>query len=70
MDELKNNYLLSITYEIDHSMDEGYKIRGVFLDISKAFDMVWHKGLFLKIKAQWDIPQITKYFRRFLRNRK
>ena len=46
MEEWKNNYLLSITYEIDHSMDEGYKIRGVFLDISKAFDMVWHKGLF------------------------
>ena len=55
MEELKNSYLLSITYEIYHSMDEGYEIRGVFLDISKAFDMVWHEGLLLKIKAEWDI---------------
>ena len=34
------NQLLSITHEIYHSMDEGYEIRGVFLDISKAFDKV------------------------------
>ena len=32
------NQLLSITHEIYQSMDEGYEIRGVFLDISKAFD--------------------------------
>ena len=34
------NQLLSITHEIYHSMDKGYGIRGVFLDISKAFDKV------------------------------
>ena len=39
------NQLLSITHEIYHSMDEGYEIRGVFLDISKAFDKIWHEGL-------------------------
>ena len=43
------NQLLSITHEIYHSMDEGYEIRGVFLDISKAFDKVWHEGLVFKL---------------------
>ena len=31
-------------------MDQGYEVRGVFLDISKTFDKVWHKGLLHKIK--------------------
>ena len=39
------NQLFSITYNIYKSFDDGYEIRGVFLDISKAFDKVWHDGL-------------------------
>ena len=42
--------MLSITQEIYHSMDECYQIRGVFLDISKAFDKGWREGLVFKIK--------------------
>ena len=32
------------------SMDQGYEVRGVFLDISIAFDKVWHRGLLHKLK--------------------
>ena len=42
--------LLSITHEIYHSFDNGFEVRGVFLDISKAFDKVLHKGLIFKLK--------------------
>ena len=34
------NQLLSITHEIYKSFDDGWGVRGVFLDISKAFDKV------------------------------
>ena len=42
--------LLSIIHEIQTSFDENptVAVRGVFLDISKAFDKVWHKGLLFK----------------------
>ena len=30
--------LLSITHEIYQSFDNGFEVRGTFLDISKAFD--------------------------------
>ena len=39
--------LLAITHEIHKSFDEGFEVRGVFLDISKAFDKSWHEGLLL-----------------------
>ena len=44
------NQLLAITHEIYKSFDDGFEVRGVFLDISKAFDKVWHEGLIFKLK--------------------
>ena len=34
------NQLLSITHEICKMFDDGFEVRGIFLDISKAFDKV------------------------------
>ena len=42
--------LLCITHDIYQSLDDGLETRAVFLDISKAFDKVWHKGLLFKLK--------------------
>ena len=44
------NHLLFITHEIYKSFDDGYEVRDVLLDISKAFDKVWHKELIYKLK--------------------
>ena len=44
------NQLLSITHEIYQSFDDNLEVRAVFLDISKAFDKFWHKGLIFKLK--------------------
>ena len=43
---------LSITHEIYKSFDANpsLEVRGVFLDISKAFDRVWHDSFLYKLK--------------------
>ena len=51
-------------------MDEGYEIQGVFLDISKAFDKVWHEGLVFKLKQNGISGNLPNIFEDFLRNRK
>ena len=39
------NQWLWITHEIYISFDDGFEVTSVFLDISKAFDKVWHQGI-------------------------
>ena len=36
--------LLCITHVICKSFDDRFEVCGVFLDISKTFNNVWHKG--------------------------
>ena len=47
------NQLLVITHEIFEAFDcnPSLEVRSVFLDISKAFDKVWHEGLLYKHKS-------------------
>ena len=46
------NQLLAITHETYKSFDEVFEVRGVFLDISKVFDKIWHKGLLLRLNQK------------------
>ena len=42
-------------------------MRGVFLDISKAFDEVWHKGLLYRIKSyrvEGELLSLLEYYHR------
>ena len=64
------NQLLSITHEIHQSFDDGFDVRSVFLDISKAFDKVWHDGLIFKLKQNGISGNLLNLLSNFLRNRK
>ena len=64
------NQLLSITHEIFQSFDEGFEVRSVFLDISKAFDKVWHKGLIFKLSQNGISGNLLGILSDFLSDRK
>ena len=64
------NQLLSITHEIYRSFDDNLEVRAVFLDISKAFDKVWHKGLIYKLKQNGISGNILNNIIDFLSFRK
>ena len=64
------NQLLSITHEIYNSFDEGLEVRSVFLDISKAFDKVWHKGLLFKLSKNGISGNLLELLSSFLIDRK
>ena len=64
------NQLLSITHEIYSSFEDGFKVRSVFLDISKAFDKIWHEGIIFKLKQNAISDDLLNILSDFLRNRK
>ena len=64
------NQLLSITHEIYQSFDDNREVRTVFLDISKAFDKVWQKGLIYKFKQNGISSNILNTIINFISFRK
>ena len=64
------NQLLLVTHEIYSSFDDGFEVRSVFLDISKAFDKVWHEGMIFKLQQNGISDDLLNILSDFLRNRK
>ena len=67
-----SSQLLSIIHEIHKSFDESppTDVTGIFLDISKAPDNVWHKGVTYKLKLYGISGNILKPIENYLTNRK
>ena len=65
------NQLINITHDVFQSFDSNppLEVRGVFLDISKAFDRVWHKGLLFKLKSNGIEGNLFNLIESFLCNR-
>ena len=64
------NQLLAITDEIFKSFESHSETRAAFLDISKAFDKVWHEGLLFKLKRSGISGRLLLLIGDFLSDRK
>ena len=62
------NQLLSLTNEIFEAFDcnPTLEVKSVFLDISKAFDKVWHEGLLYKLKSMGISGELHKLLENYL----
>ena len=60
-----NIHKIQIAFDINPTID----MRGVFLDISKACDKVWHSGLLLKLQAYGVEGQLLALLKDYLDNR-
>ena len=65
----RKNYC--ILHELSESFDYNLlkDVRGIFLDLSKAFDRVWHDGLIYKIKCIGITGNTLKHIESFLSSR-
>ena len=61
---------MPITHDIYKSFDSGYEVRGVFLNISKAFDKVWHDDIIFKLEQNGISGKLLKLLHDVLANRK
>ncbi|CAB4045118.1 Hypothetical predicted protein, partial [Paramuricea clavata] len=64
------NQILYLTHKIYEAFELGKEVRVVFLDISKAFDRVWHKGLLYKLKLIGVRDPLLSWFESYLLDRK
>ena len=63
--------LLSIVHETNSPLDcnPTIDVGGVFLDISKAFDKVWHEGLLFRLESYGIGGELLNLFKDYLQER-
>ena len=64
------NQLISLVNSIQSSLDNKLEVRSVYLDISKAFDKVWHEGLLFKLEQNGIEGYLLVLLKNYLSHRK
>ena len=63
------NQLLKIVHQIYQDINNGKDTCMVFLDVSKAFDKVWHKGLFFKLRKMGIRGNLLNWLKDYMSGR-
>ena len=63
------NQLLKIIHQIYQDVNDGNDTCLVFLDVSKAFDKVWHEGLLFKIKQMGITSSLLDWLQSYISER-
>ena len=58
-----------MSHKLHEALGNGQDMRIVFMDISKAFDKVWHKGVIFKLKKKRKDGLLFRWFISYLKNR-
>ena len=66
------NQLISLVHDIHNAFDDQscLEVRSIYLDMSKAFDKVWHEGLLHKLKQNGIDGRLLRFFESYLSNRR
>ena len=66
------NQLLSLIHDVHVAFDDNscLEVRSVYLDMSKAFDKVWHEGLLFKLKQNGIDGKLLALLTNYLSNRR
>ena len=62
------NQLLSLVHDIHNAFNDinCLEVRSVYLDMSKAFDKVWHEGLIFKLKQNGVDGKLLRLLENYL----
>ena len=63
------NQLVYILHNIYNGLEQSKEARMVFLDVSKAFDKVWHPGLLFKLRQLGISDNLVAWIDSYLSNR-
>ena len=61
--------IIRLQDEINRSLRTGSHTLGVFIDFERAFDMLWHKGVLIKLKKAGISGKMFCWINSFLSNR-
>ena len=66
------NQLISLVHDIHSAFDDSrcLEVRSIYLDMSKAFDKVWHEGLLHKLKQNGVDGKLLEFFNSYLSGRR